>query len=50
VTSKPVLVRVVREAGIEGEGTPPSGNTGGLKKGTRSRINLVLLLQLCGET
>lgn len=50
MTSKLVLVRVVREAGIEGEGTPASGSTGGLKKGTRSRIKFVLLLQLCGET
>jgi hypothetical protein len=50
VTSELVLVRVVREAGIEGEGTPASGSTGGLKKGTRSRINVVLLLQLCGVT
>jgi hypothetical protein len=50
VTSKLVLVRVVREAGIEGEGTSASGRTRGLKKGTRSRINVVLLLQLYGVT
>lgn len=50
MTSKLVLVRVVREAGIEGEGTPASGSTGGLKKGMGSRINVVLLLQLCGVT
>jgi hypothetical protein len=49
VTSKLVLVRVVREAGIEGKGTPARGSTGGQKKGTRSRINLGLLLQLCDE-
>ena len=50
MTSKLVLVCIVREAGIEGEGTPASGCTGGLKKGTRSRIEVVLLLQLCRVT
>lgn len=50
MTSKLLLVRVVREAWIEGEGTSASGSPGGLKKGTRSRINIVLLLQLCGVT
>ena len=50
MTGELVLVRVVREAEIEGKGTPASGSTGGLKKGTRSRIKVVLLLQLCGVT
>lgn len=50
MTSELVLVHVVREAGIEGEGTPASGSMGGLKKGMGSRINVVLLLQLCGVT
>ncbi len=50
MTSKLVLVRIVREAGVEGEGTQASSSTGGLKKGARSRIKVVLLLQLRGVT
>ena len=45
-----VSVRVVRETRIEGEGTPASGSTGRLEKGTGGRKDLVLLLQLCGVT
>ena len=50
MTSKLVLVCVIREAGIEGEGSPAGGRTRGPKKGMGSRINVVLLLQLCGVT
>jgi hypothetical protein len=50
VTSKLVFVRGVGEARLVGEGTPAGGSTGGLKKGMGRRINLVLLLQLCGVT
>jgi hypothetical protein len=35
---------------IEGEGTPASGNTGRLEKGTSGGEKPGLLLQLCGVT
>lgn len=46
--SELVLVCVVREARIKGEGTPASRGTGCLEKGTSGGKEFVLLLQLCG--
>jgi hypothetical protein len=50
VISELVLVCVVREARIKGEGTPASRGTGCLEKGTSGGKKVVLLLQLCGVT
>jgi hypothetical protein len=50
VTSELVLVCVVREPRIKGEGTPARGSNGGLEKGMSGRKKLILLLQLWGVT